>query len=62
LNVDTGAPGRCTTPAGISPQSAVSNPLGEVSVRWTLGPGTGPQGATATAGTLGPIAISAIAN
>lgn len=46
----------------ISPQSAVTNALGEVSVRWTLGPGTGPQGATATAGTLGPIAISAIAN
>ncbi len=46
----------------ISPQSAVTNALGEVSVRWTLGPGAGQQTATATAGTLGPIAISAIAN
>lgn len=46
----------------ISPQSAVTNALGEVSVRWTLGPQTGQQTATATAGTLGPIAITAIAN
>lgn len=46
----------------ISPQSAVTNALGEVSVRWTLGPQAGQQTATATAGTLGPIAIAAIAN
>ena len=46
----------------ISPQSAVTNALGEISVRWTLGPQTGQQTATATAGTLGPIAITAIAN
>ena len=46
----------------ISPQSAVTNSLGEVTVRWTLGPATGPQTATATAGVLGPIAITAIAN
>jgi hypothetical protein len=46
----------------ISPQSAVTNALGEVTVRWTLGPQLGPQTATATAGALGPIAIAAIAN
>ena len=46
----------------ISPQSAFTNALGEVSVRWTLGPQTGQQTATATAGTLGPISITAIAN
>lgn len=46
----------------ISPQSAVTNALGEVTVRWTLGPQAGQQTATATAGTLGPIAIAAIAN
>ncbi len=46
----------------ISPQSAVTNALGEITVRWTLGPQTGQQTATATAGTLGPIVIAAIAN
>ena len=46
----------------ISPQSAVTNALGEVTVRWTLGPQTGLQTATAAAGTLGPIAITAVAN
>ena len=46
----------------ISPQSAVTNALGEVTVRWTLGPQIGPQTAIASAGTLGPISISAIAN
>ena len=46
----------------ISPQSAVTNALGEVSVRWTLGPSAGPQTATATAGMLGPTAIAANAN
>ena len=46
----------------ISPQSAVPNALGEVTGRGTLGPQTGQQSATATAGTLGPIAIAAIAN
>jgi hypothetical protein len=35
---------------------------GEVTVRWTLGPQIGPQTAIASAGTLGPISISAIAN
>lgn len=46
----------------ISPQSAVTNALGEVTVRWTLGPQTGPQSATVAAGALGPITMSAIAN
>jgi len=46
----------------ISPQSAVTNALGEVTVRWTLGPTTGVQSATATAGSLGPIPLQAVAN
>ena len=46
----------------ISPQSAVTNALGEVSVRWTLGSQTGAQSATVTAGNLGPLAVSAMAN
>ncbi len=46
----------------ISPQSAVTNALGEVTVRWTLGPQLGAQSATATAGGLGPIPLGATAN
>jgi hypothetical protein len=46
----------------ISPQSAVTNASGEVSVRWTLGLQSGPQSATATAGSLGPIVLNATAN
>lgn len=46
----------------LSPQSAVTNNLGEVTVRWTLGPQTGLQTATATSGMVGPITISAVAN
>ena len=46
----------------LSPQSAVTNTLGEVSVRWTLGPQVGLQTATATSGTVGPVTITAIAN
>lgn len=46
----------------LSPQSAVTNSLGEVTVRWTLGPQVGLQTATATAGTVGPITITAVAN
>lgn len=46
----------------ISPQSAVTNASGEVSVRWTLGSRPGEQSATITAGNLGPIAVSATAN
>jgi hypothetical protein len=45
----------------ITPQSAVTNSLGEVSVRWTLGPVIGVQNATVTAGGLGPIPLSATA-
>ncbi len=43
----------------ISPQSSVTNALGEVTVRWTLGPQVGAQSATVTAGSLGPIPIAA---
>lgn len=46
----------------LSPQSAVTNNLGEVSVRWTLGPQVGLQTATATSGTVGPVTITAVAN
>lgn len=46
----------------LSPQSAVTNAVGEVTIRWTLGPQTGLQMATATAGAVGPITISAVAN
>lgn len=46
----------------ISPQSAVTNALGEVTVRWTMGPQTGLQQATVTAGSLGPIPLTAVAN
>ena len=46
----------------ISPQSAVTNALGEVTVRWTLGPQTGLQTASITAGSLGPIPMTAVAN
>ncbi len=46
----------------ISPQSAITNALGEVSVRWTMGPQGGLQTATASAGSLGPIGMSATAN
>ncbi len=46
----------------VSPQSAMTNALGEVSVRWTLGPSMGVQTATVTAGGLGPISIIATGN
>ncbi len=46
----------------ISPQSVITNALGEVTVRWTMGPAVGAQTATVTAGSLGPIPISAVAN
>jgi len=46
----------------ISPASAVTNALGEVTVRWTLGPTLGAQTATATAGTVGPAVLIATAN
>ena len=34
---------------------------GEVTVRWTLGPSTGLQTATATAGSVGPVMVQAVA-
>jgi hypothetical protein len=46
----------------LSPQSAVTNALGEVTIRWTLGPQAGLQVATATAGSVGPLTIYATAN
>lgn len=46
----------------LSPASAVTNALGEVTVRWTLGPQAGLQTATASAGSVGPITIAATAN
>lgn len=46
----------------LSPQSAVTNALGEVAVRWTLGPQPGLQTATATSGSIGPVTITAVGN
>jgi adhesin/invasin len=46
----------------ISPQSAVTNALGEVTVRWTLGNQVGVQTAQAIAGAVGPVTIMATAN
>lgn len=46
----------------LSPQSATTNALGEVSVRWTLGSQTGLQSASISAGGLGPVMVSAVAN
>ena len=48
--------------AGAAVIAAVTNALGEITVRWTLGPQIGPQTAIASAGSLGPISIAAIAN
>jgi hypothetical protein len=45
----------------LSPQSAVTNALGEVTVRWTLGPTAGLQGAMATTGSISPVMVSAVA-
>lgn len=46
----------------LSPQSAITNASGEVTIRWTLGPQSGLQTATATAGAVGPVTITAVAN
>ncbi|MES2524866.1 MAG: Ig-like domain-containing protein [Gemmatimonadota bacterium] len=43
----------------ITPQSSVTNALGEVTVRWTLGLQPGPQSASITAGSLGPLTVNA---
>ncbi len=45
----------------ISPQTALTNAFGEVSVKWTLGSGVGVNSATATASTLNPVFLSATA-
>lgn len=45
----------------LSPQSAVTNALGEVTVRWTLGPTAGQQVAMATTGSISPVIVSAVA-
>lgn len=45
----------------ISPQSGLTNALGEVSARWTLGPGTGGQLLAVSSGNLQPISLSAVA-
>lgn len=46
----------------ISPQTAVTNAFGEVTVKWTLGAVAGPNSATAAASTLAPVQLSATAN
>ncbi|MEO7997124.1 MAG: Ig-like domain-containing protein [Gemmatimonadaceae bacterium] len=45
----------------ISPQSVVTNSLGEATARWTLGNTAGAQQAQVTAGTLGPVILLATA-
>ena len=45
----------------ITPQSIVTNSLGEATARWTLGAQTGAQTATVSAFNLGPVIISATA-
>lgn len=46
----------------LSPQSAVTNANGEVTIRWTLGPQPGLQTASASSGSVGPVTITAVAN
>jgi hypothetical protein len=43
----------------ITPQSVLTNALGEASVRWTMGPAAGTNSAFVRAGTLEPVAIAA---
>ncbi|MBM3908960.1 MAG: hypothetical protein FJ363_12910 [Gemmatimonadetes bacterium] len=45
----------------ISPQSAVTNTLGEVTTKWTLGSVAGLQMAAASTGTLSPANLTATA-
>ena len=45
----------------ISPQTALTNAFGEVTVKWTLGTVVGFNAATATASTLSPVQLSATA-
>lgn len=43
----------------ISPNSAVTSSLGEVTVKWTLGPSVGTQTASVSASVLSPVVLSA---
>jgi hypothetical protein len=43
----------------ITPQSVLTNALGEATVRWTMGPVAGTNSAFVRAGTLEPVAIGA---
>jgi hypothetical protein len=45
----------------ISPQTALTNVYGEVTVKWTLGSVAGPNTALATASTLNPVSLQATA-
>jgi adhesin/invasin len=45
----------------ISPQTALTNSFGEVTVKWTLGTLAGSNSATASAATLNPVQLSATA-
>lgn len=45
----------------VSPQSALTNALGEVTVRWTLGAGAGQQLLAVSSGGLQPISLTATA-
>jgi hypothetical protein len=45
----------------ISPQTMLTNPFGEVTVKWTLGAVAGLNSATASASTLSPVQLSATA-
>ena len=45
----------------ITPQSAVTNALGEVTLKWTMGAATGPNSATVSALTLPPVTLNATA-
>jgi adhesin/invasin len=45
----------------ISPQTALTNAFGEVTVKWTLGTALGMNSATATASTLSPVQLLATA-
>jgi hypothetical protein len=45
----------------ISPQTVISNNLGEVTTKWTLGPGVGTQTASISASVLSPVTLIATA-
>jgi hypothetical protein len=45
----------------MSPQSAITSSLGEVTVKWTLGLTAGAQSAFISASTLTPVVLSATA-